>query len=288
MDRVHGTLELMHRWGYAPTVQALADELVGGPVSSREIQDVIGNQGSFLQDGDFVCLPGEERLVAKSRDRERMNRLMNGHGLAIAEVFARELVRMCPFVDCVALSGSVASGGYIASDDIDFDLFVQDGTKYITYAISLALGLQFSLREAASGPVRKVTCINVIWTREQTSPFTRTDSDLAFELLRCRPLIGGEYFHAVLSKNDWVSGYFPQVARPPRPDLPRPPFGFVARCLARIAMHPPLLRLAERCGRMMSFLVYTGAHWMRRSDASAMQRFAFLQRVKYPYEVFQD
>ena len=39
---------------------------------------------------------------------------------------------------------------------------------------------------------------------------------------------------------------------------------------------------------MMSFLVYTGAHWMRRSDASAMQRFAFLQRVKYPYEVFQD
>ncbi len=286
--RVERTLELMHRWGYAPTVETLAGELLGGPVSLSELRDAITASGSFVLVDGFVCSRGKEPLVLASRVRERTNRLVNGTAKAIAEEFAHELIRACPFVDCVALSGSVASGGYVPSDDIDFDLFVHDGAKYLTYVVSLALGLVFSIRYANGGPLRKIICINVIWTRQQASPFVRNDADLAFELLRCKPILGAAYFQQVIRSNDWIPRYFPQIGATLGPESPRPNPGLIGRCLGWIATYPRLLGLFERAGRGLSFVVYQVVHWLRRHDREAMNRLAFLQRAKYPYEVFQD
>lgn len=278
----------MHRWGYAPTLETLANELVGGPSPVEQLRETINGSSAITFADDFVCLRGQEHLLTKSRDRERTNRVSNGHAKALAEEFARNLVRTCPFVDCVALSGSVASGGYIPTDDIDFDIFVQDGAKYLTYAVSLALGLRFSLRHAGDDPFRKIICINVVWTRNQTSPFERKDADLAFELLHCRPLIGAKHFYEVIRRNTWVETYFPQLAEEQITDLPRPKTSFLGKVLGRIASDPRLLELAERVGRAASLVAYSTTHWLRRNDREAMQRLAFLQRVKYPYEVFQD
>jgi hypothetical protein len=288
VPRVERTLELMHRWGYAPTVDALASDLMGGPVSPSQLRDAIVDSGTLTLADPFVCLPGQENLLGKSRGRERTNRMANGHARSIGEKFARALARACPFVDSVTLAGSVASGGYVPSDDIDFDIFVRNGTKYLTYAVALALGFVFSLRDRTGGRLRKIICINVIWTANQVSPFARTDSDLAFELLHCRPLIGADLFQDILGRNEWIQRYFPQTGSERIMNLPRPRSSFLGKFLGVIADHPLLLGTAERVARTITFLVYRAVHWLRRKDRHAMERLAFLQQVKYPYEVFQD
>ncbi len=190
-----------------PTLESLADELVGGAVEPESLTRVLNLPGPFTQRGGFVCLRGREDLLEQSRARVRTNRFANGKAKAIAARFAQDLSRICPFVECIALSGSVASGGYIPTDDIDFDLIVRDGTKYLTYAVALALGLGFAIRYRDSGPFRKVTCVNVVWTRAQAAPFIRTDAHLAFELLHCRPIIGAGAFREILAANPWAARY---------------------------------------------------------------------------------
>lgn len=287
LPRAERTLELMHRWGYAPTVEALANDLIGGRVSPNRLRDAMIDSGIVTFADSFVCLRGQEYLLASSQVRERANRAANGRASAVGEDFARVLAGSCPFVDAVALSGSVASGGYIPSDDIDFDLFVRNGTKYLTYAVAVALGFVFSLRLGGGG-FRKIICINVIWTTEQVSPFLRTDPQLAFELLHCRPLIGAPYFRTVIHRNRWIERYFPQTFAEPIADVPRPLPSWLGKLLGAIAGHRILLYPTEKLARAVTFLVYRAVHFLQRKNRTAMERLAFLQRVKYPYEVFQD
>ncbi len=278
----------MRRWGYAPTVETLAAELLEGAVDPVGLGSSVAADGRFaLRDG-FVCLRGDEALIEKSRDRVAANRRTNGSGKAIARKFASELLRICPVVDCIALSGSVASGGYAPEDDIDLDIFVHDGAKYLTYAVALALGLRTSIRHRSGTRLRKIICVNVLWTQGQSLPFGRTDESLAFELLHCRPIYGGAHFSAVLRANGWIDSYFPQVAQRVHEDpvIPRP--GGLGRLIGWVASHPALLRRADRLGRAASFAVYTAAHWLKRNDPVAMERLVFLRHAKYPYEVFQD
>jgi hypothetical protein len=285
---VERTLELMHGWGYAPTIESLATGLIGGIAAPERIVNVAGAGGRLnLLDG-FVCLRGQEGLVSRSNERVRTNHLVNGKARAVAEAFSRSLMRSCPFVDCVALSGSVASGGYIPTDDIDLDIIVRDGTKYLTYAISLLWAFVYALRYRDGGGFRKVICINVIWTRSQTRPFVRKDAPLAFELLRCKPLFGASQFNEVIAANPWLQVWFPQINLTESRDSPRPGLGLSGRFLARLVSNPGILAVAERLGRAASHAVYRTAHWIRRQDRGAVARFEFLQKAKYPYEFFQD
>jgi len=278
----------MHGWGYAPTIDALEEELFGGKTDPDRLSEAIaGSPRLWCVDG-LVCLKGQEHLLVKSRQRVLANRVVNGEARAIAESFVAELLRFCPFVECVALSGSVASGGYVPSDDIDLDLFVPDGTKYLTYAVALGLGIRFALLHRNGGRFRKVICVNVVWTDRQTSPFVRNDASLAFELLHCRPLVGSVYFRETIDRNAWIRGYFPQIAIEIGRDLARPNPNLLGRLFGWVAGHPRLLAATERMGRATSFTVYTAVHWIHRHDKMAMERLEFLKRVKYPYEVFQD
>lgn len=278
----------MHQWGYAPTIEALAEELFGGRTDTNRLCEAIGaSPGLCLVDG-LVCLKGREHLLAKSRQRILANRVVNGEARAIAESFAAELLRFCPWVECVALSGSVASGGYVSSDDIDLDLIVPDGTRYLTYAFALGIGIRFALIHQNGGRFRKIICINVVWTDTQTSPFSRNDASLAFELLHCQPLFGSLHFREMIERNAWILGYFPQIARGLGRDLPRPRPNLLGRFFGWVASHPRLSAATERMARAASFTVYTSVHWIHRHNRAEMERFEFLKRVKYPYEVFQD
>jgi len=278
----------MHRWGYTPSIETLADELLGGTITQAELRTAIVDDPRFHVVDGFVCLRGFEGLAETSCLRTATNRLLGQDARAIAREYARELLRACPIVDCIGMSGSLASGGFGPDDDIDFDLFVEDGAKYLVYAFALALGFRTSLRHANGGGLRKLICINVVWTRQQTFPFERTDEALAFELLHCSPIFGGAHFERVIEGNPWVTALFPQITRRTLGREPVPEPSLVGRVLRWIVKHPRLLRPIEATARALSFAGYTLVHWFKRHDEEARERLAFLQRVKYPYEVFQD
>ncbi len=286
--RARLTLEIMHEWGYAPTLQALADELVGGAVTVSTLLLCIRNSDDIVVEDGFAFVRAQRNLLAKSRLRVGTHQSLNGSVRAIAETFARDLTATCPLVECVALSGSVASGGYESHDDIDIDLFVVDGAKYFVYATALILGLQAAIRHRKDRGLRKLICINVLWTRSQSHPFVRQDKSLAFELLRSRPILGGAYFHSVIGANPWACAFFPQLREAPVYDPPQPEPNSLGRMVKWIGRHERLLRSLDQSARLLTKAAYSFVHWLRRGDTTAMERLRFLQRVKYPYEVFQD
>ena len=294
--RVEPTLLLMHRWGYVPTVESLAAGLKGGGVPADDLLAAISESDRVRADRGFVYLLSHEHLVEASRRRVASNRALNGNARAVAKRFARELVRSCPYVECVALSGSLASGGFRRGDDIDFDLFVQDGTKYTSYLVATLLGLRYAWRyrkapvdDLLRTPlVPKVTCINVVWSADQVRPFRRQDEGLAFELSRCEPLFGEERFRTVLQENRWVFDHFPQLeGRVGSAERMPPPNGLGSFVLA-LGKHPRAQRVMERLSRALAWVLYSSVQWMRKGDPEAAARMEFLRRVKYPYEVFQD
>jgi hypothetical protein len=290
------TLHLMHDWGYAPTLPVLARDLLGGEVSTGSLEAALQSpQISQTTDG-FVILPGYEFLLENSKQRHTSNRILNGHARTIAESFAEKLATVCPYVQCVALSGSVASGGYQSGDDIDFDLIVQDGTKYICYLVANLIGLKYSWRfrrARVSGLQKtpflpKIICINVVWTQDQTQPFLRQDAGMAFELLHCQPLFGADTFHDVLGRNAWLSGFFPQLLHRSWFDSVDRGTNRIARLLGYVGERPWACGVLNRACRILSWMVYTFIQVSRKGNAEARARMEFLRTVKYPYEVFQD
>jgi len=295
-SRTEDTLELMHDWGYAPGLPVLSAELLGGSVSISALERSLLSSSRFrFQDG-YVALPGYESLLEKSKYRAATHRALNGQARGVAERFARDLASLCPYVQCVALSGSIASGGYDLGDDIDFDLFVRPGTKYISYLVSILLGLRYSwqyrkaegpgLRKIAGFP--KVTCVNVVWTQDQTKPFVRQDASMAFELLHCQPLVGASVFSRVVEDNGWLETYFPQLIGRVHADTVQRSDSWLSRVFARIERQPNVLEFLERISRATAWIIYTFAQTRWGRSPTTRARMEFLKRVKYPYEVFQD
>jgi hypothetical protein len=290
------TLLLMHRWGYAPSVATLADELIGGGVTPRDILSSVGASDSLRLINGFVCVQGSEHLVRASRERVAADAHLSPRMRTIAEDFARDLARVCPFVESVALTGSLASGGYQQGDDIDFDLFVRRGTKYSSFLIATLVGLRYAwrYRHLEINPhhktpfLPKIICINVVWPEDQTQPFVRTDEGLAFELLRSQPLLGAESFGRVLRENLWLQELFPQLYRRVWVDRAPRESGAISRFLAALARRPAILRGLEGGSRRLAWVLYRLVQDHRGKDPEARERMAFLRRVKYPYEVFQD
>lgn len=290
------TLTLMHRWGYAPPLETLAEQLLGGSASPGELKATLSRSSEVHIEDGFICLRGDEGLLEKSRERVRSDRSLNHSVRIIAEEFTRDLVRHCPFLECIALSGSVASGGYARGDDIDFDLFVETGTKYVSYLMANLLGLKYAwrYRNIESDDLHrmpllpKVTCINVVWPADQTRPFVRQDAGLAFELLRCLPLWGAQRFREVLDDNSWLDDYVPQLRNRRSADLVSISPSPIWRILSSLRKHRAALRWLESGSRTIAWLLYHFVQGSRRRLPGAKERMEFLRRVKFPYEVFQD
>lgn len=285
-DRVRRTLEIAHRWGYALTPDGLAEILVGGAVPTQKVLEAIHGMHGVAYRMGFVHRVGFGDLVERSNERVVAHQIRNGWARRVAERYAMDLVRTCPLVTCVSLAGSAASGGFAGDDDIDFDLLVADDAKYLVYAFALLLGLRVSLRNRKG--LRKVICINVLWTRSESMPFQRQDEDLAFELLHCKPLVGFDEFRRVIAANEWAREIFPQLGETVAGNGPLPEPGWVGRTIHWIGVHPGLLRSLNEASRIATHAVYSFTHWLTRHDAEKTRRLEFLQRVKYPYEVFQD
>lgn len=274
----------------------LAAQLIQGPVDESTLRLAISDHAEFTVRDGFVCLRGSESLLRRSKDRVDLNRSLAEEGWNLAREFASELVRICPFVEAIALSGSLASGGYGPRDDIDFDLIVEPGSKYTCYLLAHLVGLRYgwrhrhrSLDELHHTPVLpKIVCINVVWTDDQMRPFERRDENMAFELFRCVPMYGARRFEQALRDNPWVNEYFPQAYGRAWPDALPDRATVAAKILMGVRGNPRMRGFLERACRWISWQLYRGVQSSRRNNPAAVARMEFLRRAKYPYEVFQD
>jgi hypothetical protein len=198
----------------------------------------------------------------------------------------RTLVQLAPFVRSVSIAGSLASGGFRASDDVDLNLIVDDGYRHVAYVAVNALGVLHALGHRAK-PVDDLTrrplaprlmTANLILERSQCVPLQRQDEDMAFEVLVAEPVFGLEAINELIDANPRLLDHFPQLADKRAPLLIPPPPRRIP-----VAFFPKLL---DGAARTVGGTAWRYMQWTRRNRPEALARVAFVRSTMRPYTLF--
>ena len=285
VDRVRRTVALLRRRGFAVTPSRLAAMCLGGPLSEGEVRWAVAASPELaiaeelILDRDAVCNAGTIRSRADGHVAE------SGAYVAMTLGFVRTLAAAAPFIRSVSIAGSLASGGFRPSDDVDLNLIVDDGRRHMAYVMVNVLGLAHALRHRAK-PVDDLTrrplaprlmTANLILEHSQCLPLQRDDEDMAFEFLVGQPVFGAEVIAEVVEANPALLGHFPQLAAKPASLAIDPP-----RRLPK-ALFPPVL---DPPARALGHAAWRYMQWTRRHRPDALARVAYVRSTMRPYTLF--
>ena len=285
-DRVRQTVALLGRRGYALSAERLAALCMGGAISPREVQWTVAASPDLVIADDLVLDRAGLERAGQIRSRVRGHRAEAGAYLEMTARFVRALVAMAPFIRSVSIAGSLASGGFRASDDVDLNLIVDDGHRHLAYVAVNVLGLAHALAHRAK-PVDDLTrrpvaprlmTANLILERSQCFPLQRQDEDMAFELLMAEPLFGVDPILELIEANPVLLDCFPQLADKPAHLLIEPP----AHRLAT-ALFPGFL---DGAARVLGESAWRYMQWTRRHHPDALERVRYVRSTMRPYTLF--
>ncbi|MDQ6720167.1 MAG: hypothetical protein M3003_05155 [Candidatus Dormibacteraeota bacterium] len=285
-DRVRQTVGLLQRRGYALTPARLGALCLGGALSESEVRWAVAAspeltlaQGLVIE-RSAVAQAGDIQARAIAHDSE------SAPYLPMTARFVRTLVAAAPFIRSVSVAGSLASGGFRASDDVDLNLIVDDGHRHLAYLAVNALGLLHALAHRAK-PVDDLTrrpiaprlmTANLILEWSQCHPLQRQDEDMAYELLAAEPMFGPEILSEVVDCNPTLLDHFPQLACKPAPLQIDPPAWRLPAHLFPAALDGAARRIGEAAWRYMQ--------WTRRHHPDALARVAYVRATMRPYTLF--
>jgi hypothetical protein len=285
-DRVRQTVALLQRRGYALAADRLGELCLGGAVSEAQVRWAVAASPELTFAQELVV---ERSAVGRADDicsRARAHDADAAHYLQMTIRFVRTLVAMAPFIRSVSVAGSLASGGFRASDDVDLNLIVDDGHRHLAYVTVNVLGLVHALAHRAK-PVDdhtrrplapRLMSANLILERSQCNPLERQDEDMAYELLVAEPLFGLDVIKQVLDDNPALLDHFPQLACKPASMLIDAPRRRLPAALFPTQLDGGARRLGEAAWRYMQ--------WTRRHRPDALARVAFVRATMRPYALF--
>ena len=283
--RVRRTVALLQRRGYALAPSRLAAICLGGPLTEQEVR------WATAVDSELALAEGLVVERAASAEASSIRDRADGHATAAPEYlemtvgFVRTLVAVAPFITSVSIAGSLSSGGFRASDDVDLNLIVEDGHRHLAYVVVNFLGVLHALRHRAK-PVDDLTrrpvaprlmTVNLVLERSQCFPLARQDADMAFELLMAEPVFGLDALNEVIAANPGLLDHFPQLAERPAHLVIEPPRRVSAR------WYPALL---DRPARALGEAAWRYMQWTRRKHPEALARVAFVRATMRPYTLF--
>ena len=287
-ERVRRTVALLGRRGYAVTPARLGELCLGGPVSAGDVRWTVAASPDLAISEDLV-------VEREAMDRAASIRLRAlGHAseaapyMRAAVDFVRTLVACAPFIRSVSIAGSLASGGFRSTDDVDLNLIVDDGHRHLAYVAVNVLGILHALRFRGK-PVDDLTrrplaprlmTANLILERSQCRPLVRQDEDMAFELLVGEPVFGLDVLRELVDANPGLLEHFPQLAARPAGLLVDAPRRSVPRGLYPRFLDAPARLLGQTAWRYMQ--------WTRRNRPHALARVAFVRATMRPYTLFDS
>jgi hypothetical protein len=285
-DRVRQTVALLQRRGYALTPDRLAALCLGGPVTTADVRWAVAATPALAVAQDLVVEWAAVSKAAAIRSRAIAHDSEAGRYLEMTVRFVRALVRFAPFIRSVSIAGSLATGGFRSSDDVDLNLIVDDGHRHLAYVAVNLLGLAHALGHRAK-PVDDLTrrplaprlmTANLILERSQCRPLARQDEDMAFELMVAEPVFGLDEISEVIDANPALLDHFPQLANKPAPLLIDAP--------ARRPRSPRSLRWLDGPARLVGESAWRYMQWTRRHRPDALARVAFVRATMRPYTLF--
>jgi hypothetical protein len=279
---------LVERRGYALPARRLGELCFGGPVAEGEVLAAVASSPSLRLMHGLVIGPDLVPAAPAIASRARTHQEQADAHLAATLRFVRALVRVSPHVLGVAVAGSLASGGFVESDDVDLNLLVEDGHRHLAYVTLNTLGVLHALRHRGK-PVDAHTrrplaprfmTANLILERSQYLPLVRQDAAMAYELLCSRPVFGIRHWRELVGANPPLAGHFPQLREWPGDgvSLERPP-GLPGWLFPSWADGP---------ARALGSAGWRWMQWTRRGDGEARARVAFVLDTMRPYALFED
>lgn len=279
-------MAILERRGYAVTPARLAEVCLGGAVTEAEVLAALPRGGLALRDGLVVSstmAPAAGRISRRAASHADNA----ARCLPVTMAFVETLVRLCPFVLSVSIAGSLASGGYLAADDVDLNLIVEDGRRHLAYVAINLLGIAHALRHRGK-PVDTHTMrplaprfmtANLILERSQCFPLARQDADMAYEFVASIPVYGIALWRRVVATNPCLSEHFPQLDER---QIPRP---LRVRALLPAWLFPAAF---DRPARALGLAAWRYMQWTRRKRPEALARVAFVRRTMRPYALFDE
>ncbi len=294
LRRIHETSVLFARRRYVVPVEEFSQYLLGGAEDPEKVRALIAKSTEVTLLDGFVVPKQEEYDIEAIKERRLLHQQHRPQMLAEAVSFGEDLVKTFPFVKAICLTGSLASGGFVPEDDIDFNLFVDDSSKYAAYLTSILLSLKYSLRhrnkpEAVVGKtplLPKVICINVIFRQRDCIPFVRRDRYLGFELLLQEPIYGVDYYQEIFHKNQWLKELFPQIGERTSMLIDRVRTPQVAPLHA--LWLADRLKIAEFASKWLSRGIFEAVQLSRWKNKEAQHHVAKVRQFQFPYGVFQE
>jgi hypothetical protein len=285
-ERVRRTIALLRRRGYALPASRLAEMCLGGPVSEADVRWTVAAHPELAIAEELVVESDARGRADAIRSRSLAHGRESGAYIDLTVAFVRKLVAAAPFIRSVSIAGSLASGGFRASDDVDLNLIVDDGHRHMAYVVVNFLGILHAMGHRAK-PVDDLTrrpiaprlmTANLILERAQCLPLERQDEDMAFELLVAEPVFGLEAVHEVLNANRGLLEHFPQLVQRPAPLLIKTPSRRLPKALYPSMLDVPARYLGESAWRYMQ--------WTRRNRPDALARVAYVRATMRPYTLF--
>jgi hypothetical protein len=286
-DRLERTVEILERRGYAVTPARLGELAVGGALHEDEVLRAVAAGGRLAVRHGLVVSPTLAEAASAISRRASAHADNASRCLPQALAFVRALVRTCPYVLSVSIAGSLASGGYLATDDVDLNLIVEDGRRHLAYVAVNLLGLAHALRHRRK-PVDTHTMrplaprfmtANLILERSQCFPLARQDEDMAYEFMASMPVCGIALWRQVVATNPGLSEHFPQLEERRFPGVLRERPALPAWLFPAWLDVPA--RLTGRAG-------WRYMQWTRRRRPEALARVAFVRRTMRPYALFDS
>jgi len=285
-ERIRQTVALLQRRGYALSPERLSAVCLGGPISADEVRWAVAACPDLTLADDLVVHRSAIGSVSEIRSRALDHRADSAVYVDMTLQFVRALVAFAPFIRSVSIAGSLSSGGFRSSDDVDLNLIVDDGHRHLAYVAVSGLGLIHALAHRHK-PVDDLTrrplaprlmTANLILERSQCRPLGRQDQDMAFELMMAEPIYGVEELHELLDANPMLLEHFPQLARKSPAQLVEPP---------RLRL-PALLfpRFLDGAARVLGERAWRYMQWTRRHHPDALERVAFVRSTMRPYTLF--
>lgn len=286
-DRVERTVAILERRGYAVTPARLGELCVGGALDEAGVLAAVAASDQLLLRDGLVVSPRLAGTASAISLRAAAHTANAPRCLPVALRFVRTLVRLCPYVLSVSIAGSLASGGYLTTDDVDLNLVVEDGYRHLAYVAVNALGIAHALRHRGK-PVDTHTrrplaprfmTANLIIARSQCFPLARQDEDMAYEFMASLPVYGIALWSEVVATNPGLVAHFPQLHGRGFP-LALQERAAVPRWLFPAALDRPARRLGRVGWRYMQ--------WTRRERPEALARVAYVRQTMRPYALFDE
>jgi len=288
-DRIRRSVALLRGRGYALTPDGLGALCLGGLMPEDDVRWAVASADDLTLVHDLVVAREEIPRLDEIRARAAGHTSAASAYIGMTQRFVRTLVACAPFVRSVWIAGSLATGGFRDTDDVDLNLVVDDGHRHLAYVAVNSLGMLHALQHRDK-PVDDLTrrpiaprlmTANLILEHSQTRPLDRVDAGMAFELMVSEPVYGLDVYREIVEANPALLEHFPQLSNRPAPFLIEP---------------PPRARLpgwlfpswADGAARTLGGAAWRYMQWTRRRRPEALARVAYVRETMRPYTLFDE